>query len=82
MMIQDKLEYVGRRYGDVKDDLISYDHRYARGYISRRINPKDVVVQLAGGRRYGELYIELPNWNNTRYAHRVYLDVKRGNKNA
>ena len=41
-----------------------------RGYVSRRSNPANHVVQAARG---GELHVSLANWQSTRYCYRQYL---------
>lgn len=49
------------------------DTAYFRGYVSRKINPDCQPVKTAGGRRAGELYVELPCWQSSQYAIRQYL---------
>lgn len=44
-----------------------------RGYVSRRVNPDNQPVKVAGGSRKGELYVELPSWESTTYSIRQYL---------
>lgn len=49
------------------------DMKLFRGYISRKINKDNQPVKKAGGNRKGQYYIEIPNWNSTRYSYRLYL---------
>jgi len=43
------------------------------GYISRKMDVGAGDVYIAGGRRKGQLYALIPNWNSTRFYYRVYL---------
>lgn len=49
------------------------DTKLQRGYVSRKINVNNQPVIEAGGRRKGELYVELPSWQSTVYCIRQYL---------
>lgn len=50
------------------------DARMYRGYVSRKIDPMEQEVQVAGGNRKGELYVELPNRRSSYYGKlRQYL---------
>jgi hypothetical protein len=49
------------------------DSKWARGYVSRKINVNDQQVFLAGGRRKGYLYVLTPGYGSTRYCRRQYL---------
>lgn len=44
------------------------DARMYRGYVSRKIDIMAQEVQIAGGSRKGELYVELPNPRSTYYG--------------
>lgn len=55
------------------------DTSLARGYISRKTKIDGIEVQTAQGRRKGQLYVELPNWDSTQYHIRQYL-VKEGER--
>ena len=46
---------------------------YEMGYVSRRINPGEQPVRIAGGSRIGQLYVLEPSWVTTRYCERMYL---------
>lgn len=52
------------------------DATYQRGYISRRADPMQQPVHVAGGHRKGQLYVLLPTNKSTQYCIRQYL--KRG----
>lgn len=39
-----------------------------RGYISRKINPADQKLWIAGGNANGQVYVCLPNWRSTYYG--------------
>lgn len=56
-----------------KNGYVDADCKYFRGYISRKVNEDDQLVKVAGGRRKGQLYVELPCWHSTNYAVRQYL---------
>lgn len=43
----------------------------ARGYVSRR--ETFFEIKVAGGRRKGQLYVDLPNVKSTQYHWRGYL---------
>ena len=49
------------------------DTAYQRGYISRRADPMQQPIHIAGGSRKGQLYILLPNAQSTQYCIRQYL---------
>jgi hypothetical protein len=49
------------------------DQTYQRGYISRKIDPNNQVVMVAGGNRKGDKYILLPCWHSTQYCIRQYI---------
>lgn len=55
------------------------DTRLHMGYVSRRVNPDEQPVMVAGGSRRGELYVELPNWKSTNYYIRQYLVRRKEN---
>lgn len=44
------------------------DTKRSRRYTSRRVDPTKQPVLVAGGRRCGELYVELPNRDSTLYG--------------
>ena len=46
---------------------------WTRGYISRRANPLDARVHVAGGSRAGQLYVLEASYNSTTYCLRRYL---------
>lgn len=49
-----------------------------RGYISRRANPDEQEVHVAGGTRHGQLYVLLNNPRSNRYCTRQYLRRRDG----
>lgn len=49
------------------------DVRWAQGYLSRRVDPMRTRVEVAHGRRKGELYVDVPSWESTQYHNREYL---------
>lgn len=49
------------------------ERTYQRGYVSRKCNPDEQIVQEAGGSKKGKLYVLLPNRASTRYCFRQYL---------
>lgn len=48
-----------------------------RGYVSRRANPNEQVVHVAGGTRHGQLYVLLNNPQSNQYCIRQYLRKNR-----
>lgn len=44
-----------------------------RGYVSRKIKSWECLANVAGGKRAGQIYVELPNWKSTRYSIRLYF---------
>lgn len=46
---------------------------YARGYVSRKTDVKAQHVHTAGGNCKGQLYVDVPCWNSSRYHLRQYL---------
>lgn len=50
----------------------------ARGYVSRKTTIFE--IKEAGGRRKGQLYIEVPHMKSTQYHWREYLTYKGGQK--
>ena len=53
---------------------------WARGYVSRRVDPMKQTLHRAGGTRAGEWYVKLPDTvrNTTRYHVRQYLKPPAG----
>lgn len=49
------------------------DLQWTRGYVSRKCNQDEQPVEVAGGRRKGDLYVLLPSWQSTTYCLRQYL---------
>lgn len=49
------------------------DTTYQRGYISRKADPMQQPIRIAGGSRKGQLYILLPSAQSTQYCIRQYL---------
>lgn len=53
------------------------DCHLSRGYIRRNkgedIRQRKFQLKVAGGRRSGQVYIELPNYTSTQYHYRQYL---------
>lgn len=47
--------------------------RYFRDYVSRKVDIGKQPVKTAGGRRKGQLYVELPCFLSSQYAIRQYL---------
>ena len=46
---------------------------WARGYVSRRVDPMKQPLHMAGGRRLGSFYVDLPSSITTQYHVRQYL---------
>lgn len=46
---------------------------WTRGYVSRRADPLDAPVHIAGGSRAGQLYVLEASYNSTTYCLRRYL---------
>lgn len=51
---------------------------WARGYVSRKVDPMKQPLHMAGGTRLGEFYVELPAEKSTRYHVRQYLRPPAG----
>lgn len=49
------------------------DMQYTKGYLSRKTDLRTQPVHIAGGNRKGDLYIEEPCWNTSKYHFRHYL---------
>lgn len=53
------------------------DVAYTRGYLERKTDSYErevkVVKRSGGGRRKGDLYVEIPCYHSTNYHYRVYL---------
>lgn len=49
------------------------EQRFFMGYVSRKANIANQEVKIAAGSRKGEMYVELPYWNSTKYSIRQYL---------
>ena len=49
------------------------DITWERNYVSRRCNPMEQPVKIAGGNRKGQLYVSLPAWKSSYYCYRQYL---------
>lgn len=49
------------------------DCKYERGYISRKADPKEQPIHVAGGNRKGDMYVLLPCFCSTQYCIRQYL---------
>ena len=57
----------------VKGEIMVYDTKSEKGYVSRRLKDTDpLTTGVAGGRRAGEKYVLLPRLDSTRYCYRVY----------
>lgn len=54
------------------------DRAYARGYVSRRVDPMKQLLHRAGGTRAGLWYVRLPNNDSTQYYIRQYLTPPAG----
>lgn len=54
------------------------DCMYTIGYISRKTDILQQPVQIAGGRRKGQLYVEIPARQTSRYHIRQYLIALKG----
>lgn len=68
----------GSHYGMTYRDAIRAGYRpcgtsLQRGYVSRRANPDDQEVIVAGGTRHGQLYVLLNNPRSNQYCIRQYL---------
>lgn len=48
------------------------EQKYEQGYVSRKLNPLDHVVQVSAR---GRLYVSLANQKSTRYCIRQYLNA-------
>lgn len=46
---------------------------YQNGYVSRKKDPADFLLQAAGGKRRGMIYALAPAFNTSRYCLRHYL---------
>lgn len=53
------------------------DCMYTIGYISRKTDILKQPVKMAGGRRKGQLYVDIPAWQTTKYHIRQYLVEKK-----
>lgn len=49
------------------------DIKLESGYVSRKVNPENQVVKIAGGKRKGQLYVLLANYQSNRFCYRQYL---------
>lgn len=49
------------------------DRQYTQGYVSRKVDIMGLPVQVAKGTRKGELFVNIPSWDSTRYSYRQYL---------
>ena len=52
---------------------VDADQTLQRGYVSRRANPDEAEVYVAGGTRHGELYVLRTNRRSNEYCIRQYL---------
>lgn len=52
---------------------IDHDCAWQRGYVSRKTDINTQPIQVAGGNRNGQLYIDIPSWRSTRFCYRQYL---------
>lgn len=57
----------------LKQGYTAGEATWTRGYISRRADPLDAPVHVAGGSRAGELYVLEASYNSTTYCLRRYL---------
>lgn len=68
---------VPRTYGEaIASGYITADRKYSRGYISRKTDINNQPIKIAAGKRKGDIYINIPSYDSTRYHYRLYL--KRG----
>ena len=51
---------------------------WSRGYISRKVDPMKQPLHMAGGKRLGLFYVELPADHSTRFHVRQYLKPPAG----
>ena len=49
------------------------DRMYTIGYLSRTIDVMSQPVKVAGGSRKGQLYVDVPAYQTSRYHMRQYL---------
>lgn len=63
-------------YDAIAAGYVPGDIMLQRGYVSRKVCKDTQPVHIAGGRRKGQLYILLPNWESTQYCYRLYLVKK------
>ncbi len=71
------VEKAPETYGEaIANGYITADHQYSRGYISRKTDINNQPIKIAGGKRKGDIYIDIPSYDSTRYHYRTYL--KRG----
>lgn len=57
----------------ISDGYTLADQAYFRGYVSRKVEADNQPVKVAGGRRKGDLYVELPCFHSSTYSIRQYL---------
>lgn len=58
---------------------LSVDSAYFKGYVKKRgFSLMAAPVFLAGGSRFGQLYVEVPNYTSKNYSVRQYLIHKDG----
>lgn len=65
-------------YGEaVAEGYHDTDITYTRGYLERKtpLDEREVktVKRSGGGRRKGDLYVEIPCYHSSKYHYRVYL---------
>ena len=54
-------------------DILVYDTKSQRGYVSRRLKDSSTLTTgVARGRRAGEKYVLIPRWDSTSHCYRVY----------
>ena len=56
------------------------DSSWCRGYVSRKGDPNNAAIQIAGGSRKGDYFVLLPSWQSTSYCIRQYLDPNGAEK--
>ena len=62
-------ETLPKTYGEaLRVGWVRTSTAYERGYISRKINPAEQELWIAGGNSNGLVYVRLPNWRSTQYG--------------
>lgn len=69
--------YTDMSYAEaLKNGYKKGDVAWSRGYVSRTTDTDDLIVRVAGGKRKGQLFVDLPSWSSTTYHVRQYLVEK------